>query len=75
MIALGHVRNGVVVFEKGVSFPEGQPVAVFPRESPCGDDSLPRHSGLDIPPVNLGEVLIPLSSADDLLGELLEDRS
>lgn len=32
------------------------------------------HSLLDIQPVHLGEVLKPLTSDDDLLGEMLEGR-
>ena len=32
------------------------------------------HSVLDIPPVSIGEVLHPLTSDDDLLGEMLESR-
>jgi hypothetical protein len=32
------------------------------------------HSVLDIAPVSLGRVIRPLNSADDLLGEMLEDR-
>ena len=32
------------------------------------------HSVLDIAPVNVGRILRPLSSADDLLGEMLEGR-
>lgn len=30
-------------------------------------------SALDLPPLNLGEVLRPLDPADDLLGEMLDD--
>jgi len=33
------------------------------------------HSILDIPPVRVGAVLRPLTSDDDLLGEMLEDRA
>lgn len=33
-----------------------------------------RHSILDIPPVNLGTALRPLTADDDLLGEMLEGR-
>jgi hypothetical protein len=32
------------------------------------------HSILDIPPVSVRAVLRPLTSGDDLLGEMLEDR-
>jgi len=34
----------------------------------------PSRSVLDIPSVSVGEVLRPLSSEDDLLGEMLEGR-
>lgn len=38
--------------------------------------STPReHSILDIPAVHLGAVLQPLTSDDDLLGEMLEGRT
>jgi len=33
------------------------------------------HSILDIPPVSVGAVLRPLTSDDDLLGEMLEGRA
>ena len=33
------------------------------------------HSILDIPPVRIGAVLRPLTSDDDLLGEMLEGRA
>jgi predicted DNA-binding antitoxin AbrB/MazE fold protein len=33
-----------------------------------------RQSILDIPPVSLGQMLCPLTSDDDLLGEMLEGR-
>jgi len=33
------------------------------------------HSILDIPPVRVGAVLRPLTSDDDLLGEMLEGRA
>jgi hypothetical protein len=32
------------------------------------------HSVLDIPSVSVGHILRPLSSGDDLLGEMLEGR-
>jgi hypothetical protein len=32
------------------------------------------HSVMDIPAVNVGRILRPLSSDDDLLGEMLEGR-
>jgi len=37
-------------------------------------NSVTPHSVLDIAPVSLGRVLRPLSTDDDLLGEMLEDR-
>lgn len=33
-----------------------------------------RHSVLDIPTFSVGAVLKPLTSDDDILGEMLEDR-
>lgn len=35
----------------------------------------PSHSVLDILPVSLGPLLRPFAPGDDLLGEMLEDRS
>jgi len=32
------------------------------------------HSVLDIPPINIGEALKPLSPDDDILGEMLEGK-
>jgi hypothetical protein len=72
MIARGRVQNGVVVLESGVRLPEGQAVTVLAHGavSPA-----PRsHSVLDIATVGLGSVLRPLTSDDDLLGEMLEGR-
>jgi hypothetical protein len=76
MVARGRVRNGVVVLEKGVRLPEGQEVTVLaPGDAPVTPPALGQpHSILDIPPVSLGAVLRPLSSDDDLLGEMLEGR-
>jgi hypothetical protein len=37
-------------------------------------NNAPPHSVLDIAPVSLGRVIRPLSSNDDLLGEMLEER-
>ena len=75
MVARGHVKNGVVVLENGVRLPEGQEVTVL---APDPSVSLTRgqgpHSVLDIPPVSVGAVLRPLTSEDDLLGEMLEGR-
>jgi len=77
MIARGRVQNGVVILE-GVRLPEGLEVTILaPGEVPATPLSarpLP-HSILDIPPVSIGAVLRPLTSEDDLLGELLEGRA
>jgi hypothetical protein len=71
MVIRGRVRNGVIVLPEGASLPEGQEVTVLtPSLPPQGN-----HSVLDIPPVDLGPVLRPLTSDDDLLGEMLEGRS
>lgn len=76
MVARGYVKNGVVVLEGGVRLPEGVEVTVV---APDPTASLSRgqgpHSVLDIPPVSVGAVLCPLTSEDDLLGEMLEGRS
>jgi hypothetical protein len=48
---------------------EGADAGSTPGPSP--DD----HSVLDIEPVHLGRVLRPLTSDDDLLGEMLEGRA
>ena len=75
MVTRGHVKNGVVVLEGGVRLPEGVEVTVL---APDPSDSLTRgqgpHSVLDIPTVSLGTILQPLTSDDDLLEEMLEDR-
>jgi hypothetical protein len=68
MVIRGHVQNGVVVLDDGVKIPEGQEVTV----SIVAKQG--KHSVLDIPPVSVGAVLRPLTSDDDLLGEMLEDR-
>jgi hypothetical protein len=70
MVARGHVQNGVVVLDDGVRLPEGQEVSVLVRLSA----NEKRHSVLDIPPVSIGAVLRPLTSEEDLLGEMLEAR-
>lgn len=75
MTARGHVQNGVVVLEDGVRLPEGQPVLVTSGEPSAAARSDVRHSLLDIPPVSVGAVLRDLSSDDDLLDEMLADRS
>ena len=77
MVAHGRVQNGVVVLDNGVRLPEGQEVTVLahgtvaPAPRMEGSRS---HSVLDIATVGLGSVLRPLTSDDDLLGEMLEGR-
>lgn len=73
MVARGRVKNGVVVLDNGVCLPEGQEVTVLAPASPRMEGSRP-HSILDIPPVSVGAVLRPLTSDDDLLGEMLDGR-
>jgi hypothetical protein len=77
MVANGRVQNGVVVLDNGVRLPEGQEVIVLAHGTLSG--TLPMegtrpHSVLDIATVGLGSVLRPLTSDDDLLGEMLEGR-
>jgi hypothetical protein len=77
MVVRGRVKNGVVVLADGARLPEGQEVTVVVPgtmpASPRMEGSRP-HSVLDIPPVSVGAVLRPMTSDDDLLGEMLEDR-
>jgi len=78
MTARGHVQNGVIVLEQGVRFPEGQPVIVTPSEAnndSVAADSARGHSLFDIPAVSLGAVLREPASDDDVLDEMLADRS
>lgn len=77
MVARGRVQNGVVVLEAGVRLPEGQEVTVLtpdPAPSAVLREGRQPHSILDIPTVSVGRVLRPLTSDDDLLGEMLEGR-
>jgi hypothetical protein len=77
MIASGRVQNGVIVLADGVRLPEGQKVTVLTHGtvSPAPRmEGLRPHSVLDIATVGLGSVLRPLTSDDDLLGEMLEGR-
>jgi hypothetical protein len=46
-----------------------------PSEELARPDAARLHSILDIPPVSVGAVLIPLSSDDDLLDEMLDRRA
>jgi hypothetical protein len=77
MVAHGRIENGVVVLENGVRLPEGQEVTVLAHGtlSPTPQMEGSRtHSVLDVATVSLGSVLRPLTSDDDLLGEMLEGR-
>jgi hypothetical protein len=77
MFARGRVQDGVVVLDNGVRLPEGQEVTVLahanvpPAPRIEGSQS---HSVLDIATASLGSVIGPLTSDDDLLGEMLEGR-
>jgi hypothetical protein len=66
------------VLDNGVRLPEGQEVTVLVPDavpaSPRMEGARP-HSVLDIPTVSVGAVLRPLTSDDDLLGEMLEGRA
>jgi hypothetical protein len=78
MVARGRVKDGVVVLDNGLRLPEGQDVTVLvPVRESAGafDDTAQAHSVLDIRPVSVGAILRPLTRDDDLLGEMLEDRS
>jgi hypothetical protein len=68
MMIRGRVKDGVVILPEGVALPEGQEVLVSPV-FPQGS-----HSVLDIPAVDCGPMLRPLTSDDDILGEMLEGR-
>jgi hypothetical protein len=77
MVAHGRVQNGVVVLDNGVRLPEGQEVTVLAHATvpPAPQmEGLQSHSVLDIATVSLGSILRPLTSDDDLLGEMLEGR-
>jgi hypothetical protein len=77
MVARGRVQDGVVVLDNGVRFPEGQEVTVLAHATVSPAPQMERsqsHSVLDIATVSLGSVLRPLTSDDDLLGEMLEGR-
>ena len=77
MIARGRVQNGVVVLDNGVRLPEGQEVTVLAHSAAppsSGMEGSRTHTLLDIATVSLGSVRRPLTSDDDLLGEMLEGR-
>jgi hypothetical protein len=71
MVVRGRVQNGVVVLAEGVRLPEGQEVTVL-APLPASTEA---HSILDIPPVSLGSVARSVTVDDDLLAEMLDDRS
>ena len=77
MVVRGRVQDGVVVLANGVSLPEGQEVTVLAHAtappSPRIEGSQ-SHSVLDIATVSVGSVLRPLTTDDDLLGEMLDGR-
>jgi hypothetical protein len=80
MVARGTVKGGVVVFDSESGLREGDHVAVIAlTRSPTSPEPHTRavssHSILDIPTVSLGGVLKPLSPDDDVLGEMLDERS
>jgi len=78
MVAHGRVRNGGGVLENGVRLPDGHEVTVLVHgtvsTAPRAEGSR-SHSVLEIATVGLGSVLRPLTSDDDLLGEMLEGRT
>ncbi len=77
MLIRGRVENGVIVVDSGATLPQGLEVTVI-AELVATDSQLERpktgNSVLDIPTFSFGEILRPLSSDDDLLGEMLEGR-
>lgn len=62
-------ENGMLKLAHPLPLKDHQKVRVTVESSFPGSMSV-----LDIPPVSVGEVLRPLSSDDDLLGEMLEER-
>jgi hypothetical protein len=62
-------ENGVLKPERPLPLKDREKVRVTVEGLDAGD-----HSVLDIPPVNLGQAIRPLTSDDDLLGEMLEGR-
>jgi hypothetical protein len=78
MVVSGHVQNGVIVLDDGVRLADGQKVTVVVPDSPAAGRQMEEvsgtHSVLDIPPVSVGAVLHPLTSDNDLLGEMWEGR-
>lgn len=62
-------ENGVLKLEQPLPLKDQEQVRVTVESLARGG-----HSLLDIRPVSLGEVLKPLTSDNDLLGEMLEGR-
>jgi hypothetical protein len=77
MVVHGRVQNGIAVLDEDVRLPEGQAVTVIAHDTMAPAPQMEGsrlHSVLDIATVGLGSVLHPLTSDDDLLGEMLEGR-
>ena len=77
MVVRGRVQDGVVMLPHRVRLPKGQEATVLAdATSPLGPgrEGSPSPTVLDIATVSLGSVLRPLTSDDDLLGEMLEGR-
>ena len=77
MVVRGRVQNGVIVLDEGMQIPEGEEVTVLATATApaCARVAGSRHhSILDIATVDLGCIIQPLSSDDDLLGEMLDGR-
>jgi hypothetical protein len=74
MVVRGRVQDGVVVLANGVRLPEGQEVTVLAHATVQPAPRSQSHSVLEIATVSVGSVLRPLTSDDDLLGEMLEGR-
>ena len=77
MIVHGRVQDGVVVLDNGVRLPEVQEATVLAHASELPASRVPgprSHSVLDIAAVSLRSALRPLTSDNDLLGEMLEGR-
>jgi hypothetical protein len=74
MVARGTVKGGVVVLEQDSGLKDGDEVAVVAlrKLSSRIDPALIGKSMLDIVPVAVGGVLKPLTSDDDILGEMLD---
>jgi len=77
MIVRGRVQNGVIVLDQGIRLAEGQQVTVLASDIPMCTAPLQGsapHGLLDVPPVSLGPILRAVTSDDDILDEMLEER-